>query len=78
MDLKERKVLPATHELPPLLQSLAERMRASLPALRDFHPTEANAIDYRRADGHVLRAHVDNRQLSTGEIVTLSLQVCPH
>ncbi|KAK9799745.1 hypothetical protein WJX73_008559 [Symbiochloris irregularis] len=74
MDLKRGKVLPAAHELPPLLQTLTERMRARIPVLRKFDPTEANAIDYVKAEGHVLRAHVDNRALSTGEIVTLSLQ----
>lgn len=75
MDLKERRVLPATHALPAQLQQLARRMRQSIPVLHAFHPTEANAIAYHKSQGHVLRAHVDDRQLSTGEIVTLSLLV---
>ena len=50
-------------------------MRQDVPALKTFHPTEANAIDYHRKTGHQLKAHVDDRQLSTGEIATLSLQV---
>ena len=75
MDLKERKVLPAKHQLPALLLQLAERMRVCIPALRTFHPTEANAIDYHKSAGHLLHAHVDDRQMSSGEIVTLSLQV---
>ena len=50
-------------------------MRQDVPALRKFYPSEANAIDYHRKTGHELQAHVDDRQLSTGEIVTLSLLV---
>lgn len=75
MDLKDRKVIPAKFPLPGLLQQLAERMRTWIPALARFHPTEANAIDYHKSEGQWLRAHVDDRQMSTGEIVTLSLQV---
>ena len=50
-------------------------MRRDVAALKAFRPTEANAIDYHRKTGHQLKAHVDDRQLSTGEIVTLSLMV---
>ena len=34
-----------------LVQELAARMRADIPALRSFHPTESNAIDYHRSRG---------------------------
>jgi alkylated DNA repair dioxygenase AlkB len=38
-----------------------------------FTPNEANAIDYRRQRGDWLRAHVDDRKLSTEPIANLSL-----
>jgi alkylated DNA repair dioxygenase AlkB len=36
-------------------------------------PNEANAIDYRRKQGHWLQAHVDDRRLSKEPIANLSL-----
>ncbi|KAK9807572.1 hypothetical protein WJX72_003107 [[Myrmecia] bisecta] len=72
MDLGRRIVVAEAVPLPALLQTLAERMR-TLPPLRSFYPNEANAIDYRKSLGHHLAPHVDDRKLSTGVIVTLSL-----
>jgi hypothetical protein len=70
-DLRSRRVSPATHPLPPLLLQLVERMQQHAP-LRSFCPNEANAIDYRQGV-HSLGPHVDDRQLSTDVICTLSL-----
>lgn len=36
-------------------------------------PNEANAIDYRKGQGHWLKSHVDDRQLSKEVIINLSL-----
>lgn len=36
-------------------------------------PNEANAIDYRRAGGDYLKAHVDDRRLSREPIANLSI-----
>ncbi|KXZ45623.1 hypothetical protein GPECTOR_52g25 [Gonium pectorale] len=60
-DYHRRGVATAQHPLPPLLASLAERMRTRIPLLRDFRPNEANAIDYRRSWGSWLRPHADDR-----------------
>ncbi|KAK9863461.1 hypothetical protein WJX84_004168 [Apatococcus fuscideae] len=71
MDLAKRTVLEPAVPMPPLLLQMAERMR-SLPLLAHFHPNEANAIDYQRACRHRLKAHVDDRKMSTEFIVNLS------
>ena len=36
--------------------------------MRSFRPNEANAIDYRRSEGHFLGANCDDRQMS-GEVL---------
>ncbi|KAL3155149.1 hypothetical protein ABBQ38_011205 [Trebouxia sp. C0009 RCD-2024] len=72
MDLNKRTVVEGTTAMPPVLNSLITRMQ-QLPLLQAFEPNEANAIDYRASLGHWLKAHVDDRQLSTDKIVTLSL-----
>lgn len=46
--------------MPDLLMALAERMR-SLPPLQTFFPNEANANDYKPAEGMYLGPHVDDR-----------------
>jgi hypothetical protein len=60
-DLARRTVSPAAMELPAELLAVAERMRAAVPQLADFHPNEANAIVYRRSRGDYLLPHVDDR-----------------
>jgi len=60
MNLQSRSVLPPTHPMPSILLDLAGRMR-DLPPLADFHPSEANAIEYTRQLGHCLGPHVDDR-----------------
>jgi len=47
--------------------------RAVASAVAGFAPNEANAIDYRRLSGMELRPHCDDRQLSSGVLVNLSL-----
>ena len=47
--------------------------RAVASAVAGFAPNEANAIDYRRLSGMELRPHCDDRQMSSGVLVNLSL-----
>ena len=47
--------------------------RAVASAVAGFAPNEANAIDYRRASGMELLPHCDDRQMSSGVLVNLSL-----
>ena len=47
--------------------------RAAARAVATFAPNEANAIDYRRALGMELEPHCDDRQMSSGVLVNLSL-----
>ena len=47
--------------------------RAASLVVATFAPNEANAIDYRRALGMELEAHCDDRQMSSGVLVNLSL-----
>lgn len=72
MDLRQRTVVEGVTPLPAELHMLIARMQ-QVPCLRNFQPNEANAIDYRQDLGHWLKPHVDDRQLSTDKIVTLSL-----
>jgi alkylated DNA repair protein alkB family protein 4 len=80
-NLRDRRVDAPQHPLPPLLQQF---ITTKLPLIRQtlqqkgntlhaFSPNEANAIDYRRQEGHWLKAHVDDRQLSKEPILNLSL-----
>ena len=39
----------------------------------NFRPNEANAIDYRKSEGHSLEPHCDDRQLSGKILVNLCL-----
>ncbi|KAA6416628.1 MAG: hypothetical protein FRX49_12427 [Trebouxia sp. A1-2] len=72
MDLGQRTVVEGVTPLAAELHMLIARMQ-QLPCLCCFQPNEANAIDYRKDLGHWLKPHVDDRQLSTDKIVTLSL-----
>lgn len=72
MDLGKRTVIAGATAFPTQLLMLIQRMQ-SIPLLAAFQPNEANAIDYQKALGHWLKPHVDDRQLSTDKIVTLSL-----
>ena len=73
-DLKRRVVTNCpTNPMPIELRTLGEKIRATHRAVTDFHPNEANAICYRRRVGHHLNPHCDDRQLSSGILVNLSL-----
>lgn len=79
-DLNRRTVGPPLHPMPPQLLALARRMREALRGaagctspIANFEPNEANALDYRRDEGHHLKAHCDDRQLSGDTIVNLTL-----
>lgn len=60
-DLSRRTVVPEALPLPQPLQDVAQRMRDTIPHLADFHPNEANAIEYVRQRGDYLLPHVDDR-----------------
>jgi alkylated DNA repair dioxygenase AlkB len=80
-NLRDRRVDSPQHPLPDVIQefiqsklaSVKETLRMKNVLLGDFQPNEANAIDYRRKEGHWLQAHVDDRQLSKEPIANLSL-----
>eukprot|EP00892_Ulva_mutabilis_P000853 jgi/Ulvmu1/10769/UM069_0003.1 len=72
-DLGKRTVAPEAVPMPAMLHMLAQRMRDQISQLAEFYPNEANAIEYSRPRGDYLLPHIDDRQLSTGVIVTLSL-----
>ena len=60
MDLSKRTVVEGPAALPPELIALIKRMQ-QICVLRNFEPNEANAIEYRKASGHWLKPHVDDR-----------------
>ena len=60
MDLSKRTVVAGSTALPAELIALVQRMQL-VPLLCSFEPNEANAIDYFKAEGHWLKAHVDDR-----------------
>ncbi|KAH8062819.1 alpha-ketoglutarate-dependent dioxygenase alkB-like protein [Aureococcus anophagefferens] len=62
-DLKRRTFAEPARAMPDIFAPLVRRMR-TIPELRSFRPNEANALDYRRSEGHYLGAHCDDRQLS--------------
>ncbi len=74
-NLRDRRVDAPENPLPDVLSKIVfpKLRRLNLPATKDFSPNEANAIDYRRREGHWLKAHVDDRKLSKEAIANLSL-----
>ena len=60
-DLAQRTVVSEAVPLPHMLHVLAQRMRDMIPRMADFHPNEANAIEYRSDRGDYLLPHVDDR-----------------
>ncbi len=77
-DLRARTFAAPLAPMPPPLAALARRLRAlgerdGVEPLRRFRPNEANALDYRRARGHRIDAHCDDRQLSGPVLVNVSL-----
>ena len=73
-NLRERKVTPAEDPLPSFLtQIVLPRLRKNIRSLQQCRPNEANAIDYHTMRNDYLKAHVDDRQLSTEPIANMSL-----
>lgn len=73
-NLRDRRVGAAEHALPPFVTDLLlPKLRRLQFAMKGCTPNEANAIDYRRARGHYLAAHVDDRKLSKEPIANISL-----
>ena len=76
-NLRTRQVTPAEHPLPRFMHDIMiPKLQAlHLPAMErvQWVPNEANAIDYRRKQGHMLKNHVDDRKMSKEPIVNLSL-----
>lgn len=75
MDRKGRSFMEPMHPMPQKFSPIIQRIRRIVngPFLSDFHPNEANAINFRRDDGDFLGAHCDDRQLSGEVICTLCL-----
>lgn len=74
-NLRDRRVDAPENPLPDVLSKIVfpKLRQLNLPATKAFWPNEANAIDYRRRQGHWLKAHVDDRKLSKEAIANLSL-----
>jgi hypothetical protein len=77
-NLRDRRVDAPQHPLPDVLEEIVfpklKRLNLPMvPAVKTFCPNEANAIDYRRSQGHWLKGHVDDRKLSKEPIANLSL-----
>ena len=75
-NLRDRKVGAAENPLPQYMTSLINPKIKALghPKLSTFTMNEANAIEYRRDQGHNLDHHVDDRILSKEPICNLSLK----
>ena len=72
-NLRDRRVGSAEHELPSFVADLLIPRLHRIYAIKGIVPNEANAIDYRREQGHFLTHHVDDRKLSKEPIANLSL-----
>ena len=71
-DFLRRRFLKPDRPIPHILRPIIERMRC-IKEGRAFRPNEANAIDYRRKEGHFLGAHCDDRHLSGQILANLCL-----
>jgi len=71
-DFAKRTFSEPDHAMPDAFREIIRRMRR-VRELREFFPNEANAIDYRRREGHSLAAHCDDRALSGAVLVNLCL-----
>jgi len=77
-DLKNRCTYPQQREFPEVISKFIEFMREKLNhidqnEISQWNPNEANAIRYIKSKGHSLGAHIDDRYLSKGPIINLSL-----
>lgn len=72
-NLRDRCVSAADVPLPHFMTAIILPKLRNLPPMMGCTPNEANAIDYRKAQGHHLQSHVDDRKLSKEPIANLSL-----
>ena len=75
VDLRRRTVGQPKHPMPPIFETICERMAGpgGGEILSAFSPDEANAISYHRNRGHSLEPHVDDRQLNGDILCNLCL-----
>jgi alkylated DNA repair protein alkB family protein 4 len=72
-NLRDRRVTAPENPLPCFVRDLLAPKLKVLKPMNNFSLNEANAIDYRRRQGHFLAAHVDDRKLSKEPIANISL-----
>ena len=72
-NLRDRRVDAAQCPLPDCIHNILLPKLQNLLPMQGCFPNEANAIDYRRKQGHWLKSHVDDRSLSKEPIANLSL-----
>jgi alkylated DNA repair dioxygenase AlkB len=72
-NLRDRRVDAAEHPLPDWFQTILLPKLKHLPPMKGCVPNEANAIEYRRSQGHWLQSHVDDRKLSKEPIANISI-----
>jgi alkylated DNA repair dioxygenase AlkB len=72
-DLWSRELRPPKHALPDFMHTILIPRLKLLAAMKDCVPNDANAIEYRRALGDSLAAHLDDRQKHKEPIANLSL-----
>jgi alkylated DNA repair dioxygenase AlkB len=72
-NLRDRRVDAPEHPLPDWFQTILLPKLKQLPPMKGCIPNEANAIEYRRSQGHWLQSHVDDRKLSKEPIANISL-----
>jgi alkylated DNA repair dioxygenase AlkB len=73
-NLRDRRVDAPEHPLPDWFQTILLPKLKHLPPMKGCIPNEANAIEYRRCEGHWLQSHVDDRKLSREPIANISLK----
>ena len=75
VNLYKRTISEPRYPFPQVLKRLFERMRkGGGDVLKNFKPDEANAIDYRKSQGHELEPHFDDRQLNGDILCNLCLK----
>lgn len=72
-DLWSRNVRAPKHDMPRFYETILKDKLQQLGIATTFQPNEMNSIDYRRGQGHWLKAHVDDRQKHKEAIAVLSL-----
>ena len=72
-DLWSRHIRAPKHALPPSIQNIIIPKLKRLASMQGCIPNEANSIDYMRAQGDFLAAHVDDRSKHKEPVANLSL-----